>query len=254
MFNVTYRREYVDVEAGSLFSQTGSNIPLANVARSGVISSLGASVTWDRRDNRLFPSKGFMLYGQYEWSPPELGATFEFTKLTSYARYYQPLPFGFVLKGNATLGLIQQINAGQGLPISELYKVGGINTVRGYFLRSISPTVLVPSSSAPDATAVPFGTGGDKQLIFNLELEFPIFEKVGIRGVLFSDAGNAYSPSEKFFQDFQNPVPLGLFWSVGFGFRWFSPIGPLRFEWGIPLNRRPTDQAVDFEFTIGNFF
>jgi outer membrane protein insertion porin family len=48
---------------------------------------------------------------------------------------------------------------------------------------------------------------------------------------------------------------------VGFGFRWFSPIGPLRFEWGIPLNRRRDrftgnfiDQAVDFQFTIGSFF
>ncbi|MGE3459782.1 MAG: BamA/TamA family outer membrane protein, partial [Kofleriaceae bacterium] len=47
--------------------------------------------------------------------------------------------------------------------------------------------------------------------------------------------------------------------SVGFGFRWFSPIGPLRFEWGIPLDaqRLPNGQSEDplvFEFTIGNFF
>jgi outer membrane protein insertion porin family len=46
---------------------------------------------------------------------------------------------------------------------------------------------------------------------------------------------------------------------VGFGFRWFSPMGPLRFVWGFPLNRRSSngvyiDQPVDFQFTIGNFF
>ena len=46
----------------------------------------------------------------------------------------------------------------------------------------------------------------------------------------------------------------GLYWSAGFGFRWFSPIGPLRFEWGIPLTRRPGDKDILFEFTIGNFF
>jgi outer membrane protein insertion porin family len=51
-----------------------------------------------------------------------------------------------------------------------------------------------------------------------------------------------------------------MFKSVGFGFRWFSPIGPLRFEWGIPLDRRKDqagnyiDPAVDFQFTIGSFF
>jgi outer membrane protein insertion porin family len=56
-------------------------------------------------------------------------------------------------------------------------------------------------------------------------------------------------------------VPYSLYKSVGFGFRWTSPIGPLRFEWGIPLDRRidpytgaKTDRPLDFQFTIGNFF
>ena len=42
--------------------------------------------------------------------------------------------------------------------------------------------------------------------------------------------------------------------SWGFGFRWFSPIGPLRFEWGIPFWTLPGEQPIVFEFTIGNFF
>ena len=49
--------------------------------------------------------------------------------------------------------------------------------------------------------------------------------------------------------------PLGLYYSFGFGLRWMSPIGPLRFEWGIPITKiRPTDRSLLFEFTIGNFF
>ena len=48
---------------------------------------------------------------------------------------------------------------------------------------------------------------------------------------------------------------LGLFYSVGFGLRWFSPMGPLRFEWGVPITKtRPDAKAVIFEFTIGNSF
>jgi outer membrane protein insertion porin family len=77
---------------------------------------------------------------------------------------------------------------------------------------------------------------------------------VGLRGVVFYDAGNAYSDKEPFFRPVDTRLPLGLYHSVGFGFRWFSPIGPLRFEWGIPLNPRPGDQIPLFEFTIGNFF
>ena len=46
----------------------------------------------------------------------------------------------------------------------------------------------------------------------------------------------------------------GLRTSAGFGFRWFSPIGPLRFEWGLPLYRLPGEDKIVFEFTIGSFF
>ena len=67
--------------------------------------------------------------------------------------------------------------------------------------------------------------------------------------------GNAFCYNCSFFQDKQYNLPLGMFAAVGFGFRWFSPVGPLRFEWGFPLNRRPgIDQSSLFEFTIGNFF
>jgi outer membrane protein insertion porin family len=144
------------------------------------------------------------------------------------------------------------------LPISELYYVGGINSVRGYTLRTITPTAYVGQSGSPDSSLThnpEFPVGGDKQFTANFEIEFPIVEKIGIRGVVFYDAGNAWAPDENLFQDKREKLPLSLLHSVGFGVRWFSPIGPLRFEWGIPLNRRPNlDQSVDFQFTIGNFF
>jgi outer membrane protein insertion porin family len=79
--------------------------------------------------------------------------------------------------------------------------------------------------------------------------------------VLFYDMGNVFADNENFFQSNQRPdangkgtLPLGLFHSAGFGVRWFSPLGPLRFEVGFPLTRRPIDDPYLFEFTIGNFF
>ncbi|QAT84144.1 OMP85 family outer membrane protein [Corallococcus coralloides] len=247
---VGYSREYVDVQAG----QGIGAVLLANQFQSGVTSALRLSVSFDRRDNRLFPSRGFIHYGSVETAPSFLGGTFLFNRYTAYSRLYFPMPLGFVFKTNATLGYVQQLDASKPLPISELYYVGGINTIRGYYLRSISPTLLVPRADNPDANVTEFRVGGNKQLIFNLELEFPIFEKAGLRGVLFYDAGNAFGSNEKFFEDRQDKLPLGLFHAAGFGFRWFSPIGPLRFEWGIPLTRRPSDDSILFEFTIGNFF
>ena len=247
---IGYSREYVNVEAG----QNLGAVLLANQFLSGVTSAARLSLSFDRRDNRLFPSRGFIHYGSVETAPGLLGGTFLFNRYTAYSRLYFPMPLGFVFKTNATIGYIQQLDQDRPLPISELYYVGGINSVRGYFLRSISPSVKVPRSSSPDASVTDFLVGGNKQLIFNFELEFPIFEKAGLRGVLFYDAGNAFATTERLFQDRQDKLPLGLFHAAGFGFRWFSPIGPLRFEWGIPLTRRPEDDRILFEFTIGNFF
>ena len=253
--NVGYSGEYVNVEANQNADQ---GIPYNGLFRSGFKSVAKLSTTVDRRNNRLFPTDGWMVSGSVEFAPRFLGSDFNFINYSAYGRYYQPLPLGIVLKGNLTVGYIQGLDAKRGLPPSELFYLGGINSVRGYLLRTISPSTAVVSRASPDATntTTPFTIGGDKQIYLNVELEFPIIEKVGIRGVLFYDAGNSFAPGASFFEDKRYNLPLGLFHSVGFGVRWFSPIGPLRFEWGIPLNKRLDfqDQPIAFEFTIGNFF
>jgi len=128
--------------------------------------------------------------------------------------------------------------------------------VRGYRMFSLSPELPPACSTSPSSSTCPTPVGGSKQLIANVELELPIADKVGIRGVVFYDAGNAFAPGK-----WSDPaVPGSLYKSWGFGLRWFSPLGPLRFEWGFPLNRRRDstgtyiDQPRDFQFTIGNFF
>ena len=105
------------------------------------------------------------------------------------------------------------------------------------------------------------------QYFQNLELEFPIVESVGLKGVLFTDAGNAWNLEQNYCKAAQGIVNeatspcfrglsslANLRTSYGFGFRWFSPLGPLRFEWGYPFKPLSYEQASQFEFTIGNFF
>jgi outer membrane protein insertion porin family len=249
-----YTYEHVTVEPGSSFTNT---VSLYGNFQSGNTSLVKAAWTWDKRDNRLFPSNGFLSFASFETAPNILGGSFNFNRYTAYQRFYHPLPFlGMVFKVNGQVGYIQEHDpTNHPLPSSEMYFLGGISTLRGYPLRTVTPTTLVGSYTSPDASVKPFGIGGNKQFIFNMELEFPLIEKVGIRGVLFYDAGNAFGRDEFIFQDKEHPELLfGMYHSVGFGFRWFSPIGPLRFEWGIPLTKRPGDEDYLFEFTIGNFF
>jgi outer membrane protein insertion porin family len=254
----TYTNEKVDVSSGVLSTISRSQFT------SGTTSSVRLSLQWDKRDNRLFPTRGFFLSSGVEVAPPLLAPESLFgekvnlfSRYSFDARYYYPVWRGLVARAKLTLGLIKDWDADHPVPISELYYVGGINSVRGYRYLSIAPRVAVQTSSSPDAPTRDLTFGGDKQAIVNFELEFPLVAEAGVRGVIFSDFGNAFGPGK--YSD--SEVSLSLYKSVGFGMRWFSPIGPLRFEWGFPLDRRKDritgeyiDEPLDFQFTIGNFF
>ncbi len=253
----TYTNERVDVTSASTSTTT------QEAFKSGTTSSIRLALQWDKRDNRLFPTAGYYLSGSVEVAPPLLAPTSVFgehvnlfTRYTIDARYYRPLILGFVFRTKLTLGLIEDWDAAHQVPISELYYLGGINSVRGYKYLSIAPEQLQRTFNTPDSGIERFAIGGYSQAILNLELEFPLFPTVGVRGVVFADGGNAFARGT-----FHDPnVSWSLYKSAGFGFRWISPIGPLRFEWGFPLNPRKDangvaiDRPVDFQFTIGNFF
>ena len=99
-----------------------------------------------------------------------------------------------------------------------------------------------------------------------------IIPPANIKGVLFFDMGNAFNTEGLYCEELDpsnlpksEPCASWSFMDLGtrsgFGFRWQSPIGPLRFEWGFPLDRqRGTpfdprgDDPVVFEFSIGNSF
>ena len=251
---VTYKGEQVNVSTrgrGSLFgsgltSPLPTGVQLANLFDDGFTSSARFSVQWDRRNNRLFPTKGFFHAAWAEFSTDLLGSQNIFNKYGAFSRWYVPVWGPFIFKFRAQIGWITSTSQ-QGVPIFERFFTGGILDVRGFRPRSLGPKIPVLSSVDPNSTIFFFNKGGNKELFFNAEIVFPIFEKVGIRGVVFSDAGNA-------FDDDQSVSFAGLRHSAGFGFRWFSPIGPLRFEWGLPLAPNSDEDPVVFEFTIGNAF
>lgn len=201
-----------------------------------------------------------------------------FARYSTFLRLYHNLDDwffvkGFVLKSNMELGLLNTF--GQPL-IFENYSLGGMASVRGYYHRSISPIARV-GASYPFDPRVDLKVGGNKQVFGSLELEFPLFKVLKISGVTFFDYGNVYSQEENIFywgaksKESQRIKPsdplklydwLGLYSSAGFGVRWDSPLGYLRFEWGFPLNRRPMgtpgmlggDSPMSFEFNIGPSF
>ena len=236
--SLTYTLESVDATFRS------TDIDIKRLRQSGLTSSLRGTVSYDSRNNRLFPSKGNYTTLSVEHAAEWLGSENLFTRYQARTRFYFNPVFDWVLKFNTTLGYVVS-GDDRPVPLFERFFVGGIFTVRGFERNSIGESLGI--ASLPGANLDPINIGGDKQLIFNAELEIPIFAEVGIRGVLFFDAGNAWGID-------RSVDPFDLRTSLGFGFRWQSPVGPLRFEWGFPIDPAPGEDPVVFEFTIGNFF
>lgn len=130
--------------------------------------------------------------------------------------------------------------------------------MRGYGPYTLGPTARVTTNDNPNHRDDPLVIGGYQIFNSNIELEFAILKSAGIRGVVFFDAGNGFDLLGFDQQASTDEVVILSDGfpriSTGFGVRWFSPMGPLRFEWGFPLTARENDQSRVFEFTIGSFF
>jgi outer membrane protein insertion porin family len=273
---INYHLEQIDITpaTGGAFGTTGQDferfqfIPLRNLFRSGLTSSVKVSLQYDTRDNRLFPSNGILASVSSEVSDEATLSDNNFLRHRANFRGYKPIWGPFVGKLNVEWGLITSRD-GIGVPIFERYFLGGITDVRGFPIQSIGPRLGIPRAYSDPAflgvneLGIPFG--GNMQLYYNLEIEFPIVESVGIKGVVFQDAGNAWNLEKSLcepdpIRDTQTTDPCGvhldsLRTSWGFGVRWFSPLGPLRFEWGFPFDRRESiEDVVEFQFTVGNAF
>jgi len=205
----------------------------------GYTSSVTLTYEHDKRNDRLNPSKG--VYNALSTEVAGFGGSKRYIKTIFDNRFYRALFLNSTFKTRLLLGNVGGYG-GATLPYSERFLMGGIDSLRGYEYLTLGPKV-----TASDGTL--YAVGGKNEILLTAEWEFPIANQIGIRGVLFFDAGNSF---DRFVSGFTTDVPIRSNW--GMGFRWFSPMGPLRFEWGIPINKRPNESAVVFQFMIGPSF
>jgi outer membrane protein insertion porin family len=134
---------------------------------------------------------------------------------------------------------------GDELPLFERYFPGGISSIRGFKTRTLGPREARKDIFGRTVSTTPIG--GSEEVIVNNEVIFPIVQGIGLKGVVFIDAGNAYSADEGITID-ETRV------SAGGGVRWLSPIGPLRVELGRPLRSKARDQKSLLLFSFGGPF
>ncbi len=241
----TYNLEHVATEIGGLTGRR--DVPIASLFNKGLTSSVRATLTLDNRDDRFMPTDGWFASLTGEWARPELGSQNIFSRYTGRLRRYFPLPLESVLRFNLVGGIVTAPE-GQTVPLFERFFIGGIYTIRGFQRNTLGPAIGVPTSDDPGSGLSPFNIGGSKQIYLNTEIEIPLLQApVNLRGLLFFDIGNAFGDEEAIALE-------SMRMSLGWGVRWLSPVGPLRFEWGVPIAPKKGEEPLVFAFTIGNSF
>jgi outer membrane protein insertion porin family len=196
----------------------------------GSISSLSLTLANDKRNNRLETTGGHYLRWNEEFAG--LGGNRKFLRSIAEGRLYRKIWGDLTFRTKFEGGTIWNYGDSY-VQRGERFLLGGSNNLRGYEYASVGRIVTVGNQE--------YNYGGLHQLIFMSELEYPIARELGLKFVVFYDAGDAF---DKFNQ-------ISIKHNVGWGFRWFSPLGPLRFEWGYPLKKFGRQQGSQFNFMIG---
>jgi outer membrane protein insertion porin family len=194
------------------------------------------SVGWarDTRDDVLYPSKGRLQSVLLESGMPF--GDLAYYKLQYTQSYYQPLYGDLILMMRTDLGYGNGLS-GKPLPFFKAFFAGGGDSVRGYDTASLGPRDSFGNA-----------LGGRRKIIGNVEMFYPILKgNKAVRASVFVDAGQIYTNgSQSQFESFR--------YSAGVGVQWSSPVGPLKFSYGIPLNAKPGDRQQRFQFQAGTAF
>ncbi|KAB2318190.1 outer membrane protein assembly factor BamA [Betaproteobacteria bacterium SCN1] len=206
--------------------------------------TLRFDTSWSRdtRNSYLFPTKGLMQRIAAEIGTP-IGSL-QYYKLSLQHQQYFPLSKDFTLMLNGEVGIGGGLS-GKPLPFFKNFYAGGNSSVRGF-----QNGTLGPKDSAGDAL------GGDKRVVGNAELFFPLpglKDDQSLRMSAFFDAGATFGPFDD--QGRYEKFAFGdLRYSAGVAVLWVSPLGPLKFSLAQPLVSKSGDKEEVFQFTLGNVF
>jgi outer membrane protein insertion porin family len=195
-------------------------------------SSLTLGIGRDSRDQIWNTTKGSINSISMEYTGGILGGDSAFNKYIAVSTWYFPVLWKTVLMTRGSAGYIVGRKGGL-LPVYDKFRLGGVDSVRGYEWGDIVPI----------DTATGGDIGGDKMWLWNVEYRIPVVKKEGIWGFLFFDAGNAFKKEDSW--------RTGARRSMGFGMRWRSPMGPLQMEYGIKLDPKRGESSGEFEFNVG---
>jgi outer membrane protein insertion porin family len=206
-----------------------------------VTSSVGYGVTYDKRDDRIEPTTGYVIRASQDFAG--FGGDNRFVRTTGSFVHYFPIVEEVVFSAGLDAGLIKAI--GKRLDINSRFFIGG-DSFRGFEVGGIGPRDSVSDDSL----------GGEIYYVGTAEMIFPLGlpNEFGIKGRVFTQAGSLFDIHEKELPS--NPIvdSSALRLSAGFGISWTSPFGPIRVDLGFPVLKEKEDETELFRFNFGTRF
>ncbi|MGI9088654.1 MAG: outer membrane protein assembly factor BamA [Chthoniobacterales bacterium] len=228
--SLEYRLEDIDIfNVSSAVSQA-----IGLEAGSYTRSQITTSWIYDSRDSPLLSRTGQRVSFTPFISGGFLGGNTQTYGFDLEASQYFHLPYDLILLFNGRIAGVDNWGSGTRVPIFDRLFLGGGNDLRGFDFRTVGPK---------DRNGEPLG--GRTLARATAELTFPIVEKV--RGAFFYDTG--YVETGAFDYD-----PNNVASDVGFGLRLDLPVGPLRLDYGLPIQKAGNSGKGRFNFNVGYQF
>lgn len=230
----------LSVEQSSYELTTASPVQFQNYVKTfgATTSNLLGTVGWtrDSRDSAIYPTEGKVQRAFLKAALPVSDQ--RYYKLTYQQQKFYPISREFTLLLNGEAGAAAGYD-GKPLPFFENFYAGGVGSVRGYEQNSIGPRDINGAY-----------LGGDKRVLINSELLFPMpgSKEKSVRLSAFVDGGIIYGTPSAI------PGTDGPRYSTGLALTWISPVGPLKMSYAWPLAEQLGDRLLRFQFTLGQIF
>jgi outer membrane protein insertion porin family len=196
------------------------------------VGSITTEIKHDKRDNPLYPRKGYKVFLTLETATSYIGGDANYQRIELSPSWHHPLGGGLFLSLGVTHSVVDSFgSSANNLPFNKRFFPGGYDSIRGYQEGEASPRNS-------------FGqlVGAETFTLGTIELEQVLTPKWSL--VVFSDSLAFARRLDHY------PCDTSLF-SVGAGIRWRTLIGPIRLEYGRNLNPRPGDPSGTLQFSLG---
>lgn len=219
------------------------------------------TVGWGRNktNHAYWPTTGYLTNINGEVTLP--GSKLNYYKFNASNKFFIPIGKESTVILNGNIGYANSFGKTNELPFFENYYAGGLNSVRGFEGGSLGPKVYDVNNNV-------ITYGGNKFVNLGAEFQTPIpfiKDSSNVRMSVFIDAASTWDNKTYTNKDSDNSVSVygrnhkstfsnELRYSAGIAYTWLSPIGPVKFSYAIPLNKKDNDQIQKFQFQLGTTF